>query len=697
MMETPFFGGTYTSYSPNLADNFCMNLIPELVETKEGKQIGGFYSTPGQRLIQSLPNSGTGYVAGPMRGVHAATNKTLVAVFGNQVVQIDQNQNVTPLGHLNTASGPVSIIDNGSQYAVFDYFQGWSWSGSVWAQITTLPNFPGSATQQDGFGVVGIWGTNEFYQSNLDDLTTWDPLNFSSADADASNLQAVISLYRQLWLVKEKSIEIWNNAGLNGFVFQRMEGAFMNVGCAAPASVATSEDHVFWLGQSDKGSLVVYMNNGYTEVRISTHAVEYALQSYLSLSSIGVADALGFCYTQAGHTYYVLTFPAANHTWVYDFTTRLWHERGEFINGSYERWDPSCYAYFAKQHIVGSSTFQRICQLDITYPTDDLATTPPSNPKRWARRWRALTKPIKNTVRFPALQIDMQTGAFLGTTKLDNLVINGSYANVTINVPYVSNLSIVGGDGTYSNPRVTSGSLPTGLSLSVTGNNLTLSGTVTGTPEMVSFTVAVDSGDGETAYSNQTLTILFTPAVWDPSTLGPNIQLLNSNQRAQGLGTGAHGNVKSTNSLYGKMYFEMEFDNGSGINYADIMIAGLGDATLINTAAPGDNNSTAFSLATESVYQNSSKIVTGSGSVLGLLRVGFAINVATRNVWIRPEGSGYIGGGDPVAGTSPTGTVPGTSLIYACAEPLQSDCYIDLISIASNMTGVVPSGYIAGI
>lgn len=409
-METPFLGGTYTSLSPNLAADRCMNLYPEMVETKQGKQIGGFYATPGQKLLQEMVNSGSGFVAGPMRGLRATANRKLVAVFGNQVVQIDINKNVIALGHLNTASGPVSIIDNGTQYAVFDGFQGWSWSGSAWAQITTLPSFPGLATEQDGLGVVAIAGTNQFYQSNLNDLTTWDPLNFSSADADPTSIQSIVSLYRQLWVVKEKSIEIWNNAGLNGFVFQRMEGAFINIGCSAPFSVATNEDHVFWLGLSDKGSLQVYMNNGYTEQRISTHAIEYQISSYLSLSSIGIADVIGFCYTQAGHAFYVLTFSSGNATWVFDLAANFWHERGEFLDGSYNRWDPSCYAFFNKQHVVGSSTDQRILTLDLLYPTDDLATTPPSNPKRWMRRWRALKTPVNTPVRFPALRIDMQTG-----------------------------------------------------------------------------------------------------------------------------------------------------------------------------------------------------------------------------------------------------------------------------------------------
>ena len=476
-METPFFGGTYSSLSPDLADDDCVNLYPEIVESKQGRAIGGFYSTPGQRLLLPLSNMGAGAISGPVRGARPSANGKLVSVFGNQAVQIDINNNVTLLGHLNSSSGPVSIIDNGKQYAIFDSYQGWSYSGGAWAQINSLPSFPRIAAEQDGFGVVGIAGTNQFYQSNLNDLTTWNPLNFSSADAEPSNIQSIVSLYRQLWVVKEKSIEIWNNAGLNGFVFQRMEGAFFNIGCSAAFAVTTNEDHVFWMGQSDKGSLQVYMNNGYSEQRISTHPIEYQISSYLQQTSIGISDAISFCYTQAGHAFYVLTFPSGNATWVYDLTTGLWHARGEFIDGSYNRWDPSCYAFFNKQHVVGSSTNQSLAVLDLLYPTDDLATKPPSNPKRWMRRWPAVKQPINAPVRLQSLKIKMQTGAPIGGVVNGSVSLSGSLGTQILGSP-VSFYYVVQSSLPLASLSVTSGALPPGLSLNSIGQ-------ITGTPTSI--------------------------------------------------------------------------------------------------------------------------------------------------------------------------------------------------------------------
>jgi len=87
------------------------------------------------------------------------------------------------------------------------------------------------------------------------------------------------------------------------------------------------------------------------------------------------------------------------------------------------------------------------------------------------------------------------------------LTISGSYAAATVGTPYSSDLTIANGGGTYSNPRVTVGALPAGLALSIVGDMLRLSGTPTGSAATVDFTVAVDSGDGQTATSAQSVVI----------------------------------------------------------------------------------------------------------------------------------------------------------------------------------------------
>jgi hypothetical protein len=101
-----------------------------------------------------------------------------------------------------------------------------------------------------------------------------------------------------------------------------MNGAFIQHGCAAKYSVAQMGDALFWLSQDKQGGNVVLKGQGYQAERISTHAIEVAIASYAVKS-----DAIGYTYQQEGHQFYVLTFPTADRTWVYDLVTGEWHER----------------------------------------------------------------------------------------------------------------------------------------------------------------------------------------------------------------------------------------------------------------------------------------------------------------------------------------------------------------------------------
>lgn len=80
------------------------------------------------------------------------------------------------------------------------------------------------------------------------------------------------------------------------------------------------------------------------------------------------------------------------------------------------------------------------------------------------------------------------------------LFIEGTFAPATVGVPYLSELTLSGGDGNYSAPRVIAGTKPSWGVLTILRNKLRLSGMPVGSAETISrFTVAADSGDNQTA------------------------------------------------------------------------------------------------------------------------------------------------------------------------------------------------------
>mgnify|MGYP003337856141 FL=1 len=140
-------------------------------------------------------------------------------------------------------------------------------------------------------------------------------------------------------------------------------------------------------------------------------AVEWQIQQYGNLS-----DAIGYTYQQDGHSFYVLIFPSANTTWVYDVATQAWHERAGWNNGSWTRHRSNCQVFFDNKVIVGDYEDGRIYAFDLDYYKDDDAI------QRWYRTWRALPTGQNNLKRTAqhSLQLDCETGVGLNTGQGDD-------------------------------------------------------------------------------------------------------------------------------------------------------------------------------------------------------------------------------------------------------------------------------------
>ena len=207
--------------------------------------------------------------------------------------------------------------------------------------------------------------------------------------------------HREVWLFGTNSVEVWYNAGLLDFPLQRVQGAFNEIGCAAPYSIAKMDNGIFWLGKDARGQGLVYRANGYTGQRISTHAVEWQIQQYGTME-----DAVAYTYQQDGHSFYVLIFPSANTTWVYDVATQAWHERAGWKNGNWTRHRSNCQVFWNNMTVVGDYEDGRIYAFDLDYYKDD------DQVQRWYRTWRALPTDQNNLNRTAqhSLQLDCETG-----------------------------------------------------------------------------------------------------------------------------------------------------------------------------------------------------------------------------------------------------------------------------------------------
>lgn len=358
-----FIGPSYTLGSVNVDCQRCINMYPELDEIGTGKEkeVAALVGTPGLLLLATVG-------IGPIRGSYTSTDGAYYVVSGSILYRLDSSYAKTSIGSLSSATGQISMADNGTALFLVDGPNGYVHIlGSSTLDIVTDPDWMG-ATQvafQDGYFIFLKPDSEQFYISALEG-TDIDALDIASSEGSPDKLVALISDHRDLWLFGQESIEVFFDSGNADFPFERIQGAFIEHGCAAPFSVAKMNNTVFWLGQDDKGNGMVFQASGYQPQRISTHAVELAIQGYGDIS-----DAVAYTYQQNGHHFYVLNFSSANTTWAFDSTTRLWHERTFTNEGTLERHRANTHSFAYSTHIVGDYQNGNIYALSSTTYSDN--------------------------------------------------------------------------------------------------------------------------------------------------------------------------------------------------------------------------------------------------------------------------------------------------------------------------------------
>lgn len=397
-MKTPILGSAYVARSVNAADNRMINLFPEIVP-EAGKEPAFLQRAPGLRLLAAV---GTG----PIRGLNSYGGN-LYVVSGSQLFKLDANYAITTIGTVSGTSAPVSMANNGNQLFVACNGPSYVYNAttSAFGQITDV-DFPGALTVSylDGYFVFIQPNSQKVWVTGLNDPLSIDPLDFASAEGDPDGLVSSIVDHSEVWLFGTNSVEVWYNSGNADFPLQRIQGAFNEIGCAATFSVAKLDNGLFWLGADARGKGIVYRANGYTGQRISTHAVEWQIQQYANIS-----DAVAYTYQQDGHSFYLLNFPSANITWVYDVATGAWHERASWVNGSFIRHRGNCQTFFNNEVTVGDYSNGNVYAYDMEVYADY------DRVQKWVRSWRALPTGQNNLKRTAhhTLQLDCETGVGL--------------------------------------------------------------------------------------------------------------------------------------------------------------------------------------------------------------------------------------------------------------------------------------------
>lgn len=340
-------GPTAQSRSRPLSSQLTQNFYAELVDAPGAKSRYVLHSFPGMKPF--------GNAVGVGRGMFEH-NGVLYKVTGTTLYSVSASGAHTALG---TIPGTARCIFDGIGSNVVVVTQGvpYLYNGSTVAAITDVDlETPNSATHLNNIIIYDGDG-GRFCSSDVGDATSIDGANYATAESRPDDLVRVYAFNQLLFLLGQKSIEIWWNDGAGSPPFSRVEGGIISVGLGALHSVASNDQAMYWLGDDSH----VYRYAGQTSERVSSTSIHHEIANLGSVS-----DAIGLCFNLENQDFYLLTLPVANKSWLFSESTG-WTTLSSGGGRTYI----ASYAYVYRRHLVEDYRNGNIYELDLNTYTDN--------------------------------------------------------------------------------------------------------------------------------------------------------------------------------------------------------------------------------------------------------------------------------------------------------------------------------------
>ncbi len=247
------------------------------------------------------------------------------AVIATKLYSVTTGGTVTELKTLATATGKVWFEETtGSSNLLFiadgtDIYT--MTTSDVVTEVADGDQPAGALTPValDGYVFVAKSGTDEIFNSDVDDPTAWDPASFLSCEMYPDHLVALAKQANYVVAFGTYSTEFfYNNANASGSPLRRTDSVAAKIGLAARDSVAQIDKRLIFIGQTKTGDPGVWVFNGLTAQLASDEYVDRILANEGS----ALANATGWITRHKGHTLYMIGL--TSRTLAYDMDATMW-------------------------------------------------------------------------------------------------------------------------------------------------------------------------------------------------------------------------------------------------------------------------------------------------------------------------------------------------------------------------------------
>lgn len=390
-----------------------MNCYYELREDGDKTKVA-VYGTPG--LVAKFRPTTPATVA--LRGL-LGTQDMLYVIGFDEFQSLDSNGNALFTASLGSSAGQCSLANNATQVVIVDGAAAYLYTPLAGTFVTIGGGFPPGArtiTFVSSFFVAEQPGTQQFWVSNSNDGSTWDPLAFASASAFADTILAVDNLGGVLLLFSQQHMEFWQNVGTIPEPFAPILSAANEYGLAAVFSRAHLDQSIFFLAQTRTGQVQFVQIQGLSATVVSNADLDSIINGFAVFS-----DAVGMAYEADRHKFYQVSFPSANRSFLFDTSTGLWSEVQTGVTSTPSRHRGNLSTYYAGTTLISDYRTNQIYTVSPTQYTDNGETI----------LREIITRHVLsnfNRIRISSLYLDMETGVGLQSGQGSNPQVMLTYS-----------------------------------------------------------------------------------------------------------------------------------------------------------------------------------------------------------------------------------------------------------------------------
>jgi len=305
--------------------------------------------------------------------VYVIASGTIVDLLGTITTQSGTTSSGSPVVTLSASNPSIQIgqvvsgtgISTGT-YVLSIYGTALTLSSNATASgattLTFTTSYPAAtvagAVFVDGYYIVGT-PSGLLYNSNVEDPTTWQAINYIGVVSAADPLLAIGRTANYIVTYGSYHMEFFYDAGNSpGSPLLPFQNSVLQIGIAAENSLVQMDNTLIWMSTARQKGYQIMALSGQTPQIISNQYIERII------NNCNPASAYAFSIKISGHSLYIITLRDLGYTLVYDFSQQGWTYWSSVENNQETYFLGQYYAKYGTVDLLQHANLGTIYQFD---------------------------------------------------------------------------------------------------------------------------------------------------------------------------------------------------------------------------------------------------------------------------------------------------------------------------------------------